>query len=106
MLDLIVYFVYHLIKISLKELAGQIVQVLISFYFLQMRKIMKKFAQRLKKLRNEKGLSILKLSRAIKISLSTICRWENCQTEVKGTQLVTLAKFFNVSIDYLMGLED
>lgn len=64
------------------------------------------FAQRIKELREGKGLSILKISRAIKINVVTICHWENCEEDVKGTQLVILAKFFGVSIDYLMGLED
>jgi len=38
--------------------------------------------------------------------VASICRWENQQADVKGTQLVALAKFFDVTIDYLMGLED
>lgn len=67
---------------------------------------MEKFAQRLKELRIEKGLSIQGLARKIKIGSSSICRWENQQADVKGSQLVILAKFFDVTIDYLMGLED
>lgn len=67
---------------------------------------MEKFAQRLKELRIEKGLSIQGLAREIKIGSSSICRWENQQADVKGSQLVILAKFFDVTIDYLMGLED
>lgn len=69
-------------------------------------KIMEKFAERLKELRIEKGLSIQALAREINIGSSSICRWENCQADVKGSQLIILAKYFNVSIDYLMGLED
>lgn len=67
---------------------------------------MEKFAQRLKELRIDKGLSIQALSKEVKIGVASICRWENQQADVKGTQLVTLAKFFDVTIDYLMGLED
>lgn len=67
---------------------------------------MEKFAERLKELRIEKGLSIQALAREINIGSSSICRWENCQADVKGSQLIILAKYFNVSIDYLMGLED
>ena len=67
---------------------------------------MEKFAQRLKELRIEKGLSIQALSKEVKIGVASICRWENQQADVKGAQLVTLAKFFDVTIDYLMGLED
>ena len=69
-------------------------------------KIMEKFAERLKELRIEKGLSIKALAKEVNIGSSSICRWENCQADVKGSQLIILAKYFNVSIDYLMGLED
>jgi len=67
---------------------------------------MEKFAERLKELRTEKGLSIQGFSKATKIDIASICRWENCQADVKGSQLVILAEFFDVTIDYLMGLED
>ncbi len=67
---------------------------------------MEKFAERLKELRIEKGLSIQALAKEVNIGSSSICRWENCQADVKGSQLIILAKYFNVSIDYLMGLED
>ncbi len=64
------------------------------------------FAERLKELRVEKGLSIQALSKEIKIGVASICRWENCQADVKGTQLVILAKYFDVTTDYLLGLEE
>ena len=64
------------------------------------------YNEQIKDLRTEKGLSIQGLSKATKIGVASICRWENCQADVKGTQLVILAKFFDVTIDYLMGLED
>ena len=54
----------------------------------------------------EKGLSIQALARATGIGSSSICRWENEQADIKGEQLVILAKFFDVTIDYLMGLKD
>ena len=67
---------------------------------------MKIFAERLKELRQEKGLSIQALAREVKIGSSSLCRWENCQADIKGDQLITLAKFFRVTTDYLLGLED
>lgn len=67
---------------------------------------MKIFAERLKELRIEKGLSISQLAKEVKIGSSSLCRWENQQADVKGSQLVILAKYFCVIIDYLMGLED
>ena len=67
---------------------------------------MEKFSERLKDLRMEKGLSIQALSKEIQIGVASICRWENGKADVKGTQLVILAKYFEVSTDYLLGLED
>lgn len=67
---------------------------------------MNKFAERLKGLRQEKGLSIQGLAKDVEIGSSSLCRWENGQADVKGSQLIILAKYFDVTIDYLMGLED
>lgn len=67
---------------------------------------MNRFAERLKELRQEKGMSIQSLAKAVGIGSSSLCRWENGQADVKGSQLVILAKYFAVTIDYLMGLED
>jgi len=64
------------------------------------------FSERLKELRQEKGLSIQGLAKEVNISSSSLCRWENGQADIKGAQLIVLAKYFAVTIDYLMGLED
>lgn len=67
---------------------------------------MEKFAERLKELREEKGLSIQRLAKEVKIGSSSLCRWENGQAEMKGSQLIILAKYFDVTIDYLLGVEE
>lgn len=67
---------------------------------------MENFSERLKELRQEKGLSIQGLAKEVRISSSSLCRWENRQADIKGSQLIILAGYFGVSIDYLMGLED
>ncbi len=67
---------------------------------------MSKFAERLKELREEKGLSIQKLSKEVKLGAASLCRWENNQADVKGEQLIILAQYFDVSVDYLLGLID
>ena len=64
---------------------------------------MEKFSERLKELRQERGLSIQGLAKEVQISSSALCRWENCQADIRGSQL---AKYFDVTIDYLMGLEN
>lgn len=67
---------------------------------------METFAERLKSLRIEKGLSLKKLSIKTKIGTASLSRWENSQADIKGSQLIVLAKFFGVTTDYLLGLED
>ena len=67
---------------------------------------MKVFGERLKELRNEKGLSILQLGNELGVSDATICRWENDKSDVKAEQIVLVAQYFKVTTDYLLGLED
>lgn len=67
---------------------------------------MRKFAEILKELRMEKGVSIMALGKAISVSDSTICRWENGISDIKSDQLILLASYFSVSTDFLLGLEE
>ena len=67
---------------------------------------MNKFAERLKSLRLEKGFSIQLLAKEVGIGSSSLCRWENEQSDIKASQLIVLAKYFGVTTDYLLGLED
>ena len=46
------------------------------------------------------------LSQKIDTTDATISNWENGVNEPKISYLIRLAKFFNVSSDYLLGLED
>lgn len=67
---------------------------------------MKIFAERLKELRLEMGLSTTKLGEAIGVSNVAISRWERELRIPNIENLVALAKFFKVSTDFLCGLED
>lgn len=67
---------------------------------------MSKFAERLKELRQEKGLSLLTLSKEVGISDVALGRWENNLRTPNIDSLIILAKYFKVSADYLLGLED
>ena len=66
----------------------------------------KVFANRLRELRIEKCLSMKQLAKAIDTTDAAISNWENCINEPKISYLVKLAMFFNVSTDYLLGLEN
>ncbi len=65
-----------------------------------------KFAYNLKYLRLEKGIGQSELAKQIGVSKGIISFWENGLREPTMTSLIKLAKFFDVSIDYLVGLTD
>ena len=67
---------------------------------------MKIFAERLRELRQEKNLSMKELAKAINATDAAISNWENQINEPKISYLKELALFFNVTTDYLLGLED
>ena len=67
---------------------------------------MKVFGDRLRQLRTEANLSAMQLAKEIQVSDASIINWENNIYDIKGEYLVRLAKFFGVSTDYLLGLED
>lgn len=64
------------------------------------------FGEKLSELRKDKGLSVIELSKEIGFSKSVIYFWENGQREPTANAILVLSKFFNVSADYLLGLED
>ncbi|MDE6850647.1 MAG: helix-turn-helix domain-containing protein, partial [Clostridia bacterium] len=51
-------------------------------------------------------LSQIQLSRELHVSQSAISSWENGLSEPSLFKLVNVAKFFGVTIDYLIGLKD
>ena len=46
------------------------------------------------------------LAEATGISQSAIARWELNKNEPDASDLIILSKFFNVTIEYLLGLTD
>ncbi len=67
---------------------------------------MKILAEKILELRKEKNISQAKLAKALDVSYSVVCYWETDRSEPTAPNLVKIAKFFNVSVDYLLGLED
>lgn len=70
------------------------------------RELLKVFSERLKLLREEKGMTLIVLSDSAKIGLSTLSQYENMVRSPKFPQIVKLCLFFDVTSDYLMGLSD
>ena len=65
-----------------------------------------RFSEKIKELREEKGLSQMGLANATGINQSTIARWELEKSEPTASALIKLSKFFGESVDYILGLED
>lgn len=63
------------------------------------------FKDNLKILRKERGLGQAQLANIIGVSKGIISLWENGLREPNLSSLIALATYFNVSIDYLVGLE-
>ena len=64
------------------------------------------FKENLKMLRQEKGIGQVFLAKQINVSKGIISLWENGLREPNMSSLIALAKYFNVSVDFLVGLEN
>lgn len=67
---------------------------------------MKIFAERLRKVREEKGESREDLGKALGVSVSQISEMENDRKGTTLEKLTALSRHYNVSADYLLGLTD
>lgn len=67
---------------------------------------MTKFAERLKELRIENNLNQRDLAGKTGFTQPAIARWENGKQIPNIDTLVVFCKFFGVSSDYLLGLDD
>lgn len=64
------------------------------------------FGERLKSLRNDKNLGQNLLAHELNLSNASISYWETGKQEPCAEAIFKLAKYFNVSADYLLGLSD
>jgi len=67
---------------------------------------MRKFAERLKELREDKELSKLALSKILQVADINIGRWERGEQEITSDNLIKIADYFDVTVDYLLGRTD
>ena len=65
-----------------------------------------KFSKILKDLRQEKNVGQIELAKSVGVSKGIISLWENGLREPKMFSLIKLAQYFDVSIDFLVGLEE
>lgn len=60
----------------------------------------------IKELRQSAGISQQELAEAIQVNRSAVSFWESGVNEPKATYIARLAKYFGVTSDYLLGLEN
>lgn len=58
---------------------------------------------RLKKLRESKGLTQFEFGKLFNASQNAVSNWENGNRRIDNERLVSFAAYFNVSTDYLLG---
>lgn len=63
------------------------------------------FKDNLKEFRKEKNIGQVELAKALGVSKGIISLWENGLREPNMYSLIKLAKYFDVSIDELVGLD-
>ena len=64
------------------------------------------FKDKIKELRCSRDLSQMQLALKTGLSQSAIAKWELGKTEPTASAIITLAKFFEETTDYILGLED
>lgn len=68
--------------------------------------IMIKFAERLKKLRKERGMKQVFLAKKLQVTQSSVCQWERGHRRPDYETLAVLAEIFFTTTDYLIGVTD
>ena len=63
-------------------------------------------ANRLRKIREDKGLTLEEVGKGVGLATNTISRYETGKREPKLETWIKLAKFFNVPVTYITGMSD
>ena len=64
------------------------------------------FVQRLKELMKTKDINSYKLAKGAGVTLSSVSVWTLGKSLPSIERLVKIAQFFEVSVDYLIGIDD
>ncbi len=67
---------------------------------------MNQLAKTLKQLRTQRGLGQKELAAALRCSVPAVSTYETGRHEPDLDTLIAIARFYSVSIDYLLGLSD
>ena len=64
------------------------------------------FGKIFKELRSEKGLTQTEIGTVFNVAFNTISSWERDNSEPSFEELKSIAEFFGVTADYLLGREE
>ena len=64
------------------------------------------YGERLRELRCEKGLTQKQLAEKLNISQKSLSKYERESLDVSTELIVRICRYFQVSADYLLGLDD
>lgn len=67
---------------------------------------MKTFGEKLKELRSERELTQKQVAEALSITIPTLSHWECDYQEPSFKDLLAICRFYGVTSDYLIGLEN
>ena len=62
--------------------------------------------QRIQELRSSCGWSQVETAKRLQVTKQTVSNWENDNIQPSVDMLIRLSQLFNVSTDYLLGMED
>ena len=65
-----------------------------------------RYAERIRALREDHDMTQEKVAKILKIGQRTYCDYELGKTRIPVDSLITLAKLYNVSMDYICGVSD
>lgn len=63
-------------------------------------------AERIKGLRTERGIGQNLMAKELEVSNASISYWENAKQEPSAQAVYKMARYFGVSADYILGIEN
>ncbi len=63
------------------------------------------YRYRIRDLREDRDLTQAEVARVINTTQQQYSKIENGKSDISGEKLIILAKFYNVSVDYILGIE-
>ncbi|EPY6430862.1 helix-turn-helix domain-containing protein [Clostridium sporogenes] len=67
---------------------------------------MKSIGERIKELREQNGLNQMELAKILNVHKGSVSNWENNKRTPDADMLIKIAKYFDCSIDFLLGNTD